>query len=386
MLPHWDRSCRSNFLPGNNSQQNSCETHASAPQTWCTTKSSEETETKEVARTRWHNQWDAYPHRQCSSVQTPADLQPQLGSRGASTDMARSNHDPHSEEREGPKEGANSYRPVNLTSSVVKTMERIVNECLKWYLETENLLAPGQARFRQFRSTEDQATYLSQEIEDAFQERKLVLVSWIDLQKAFDKVWMEGLLVKLLRNGIASNMFNWIKILPLQPQGKSLCRQNSQQENTTKALCSTGRSPIPYISPAVHQWLRLRASKGRQSSIICRWLGDLVQGRICNYSYIQDAVGGWQAQQLDREMVCCSQQGQIFHHLVHPVPKAKSRHHHSWWDPTEGGWRSNIPWYHIWQEADLETAHCQGISKSQTQDGYSSQTCGYHLGSKWENT
>ena len=54
-----------------------------------------------------------------------------------------------------------------------------------------------------------QATYLSQEIEDAFQEQKLVLVSWINLQKAFDKVWMEGLLVKLLRNGIV--MFNWIQ-------------------------------------------------------------------------------------------------------------------------------------------------------------------------------
>ena len=48
-------------------------------------------------------------------------------------------------------------------------------------------------------------------MEDAFQEQKLVLVSWIDLQKALDKVWMEGLLVKPLRNGIASNMFNWIK-------------------------------------------------------------------------------------------------------------------------------------------------------------------------------
>ena len=106
---------------------------------------------------------------------------------------------------------ANSYRPVSLTSCVVKTMERIVNERLKWYLETETLLAPEQAGFRQFRSTEDQATYLSQEIEDAFQEQKLVLVTWIDLQKAFDKVWMEGLLVKLLRNGIASDMFNWIK-------------------------------------------------------------------------------------------------------------------------------------------------------------------------------
>ena len=192
---------------GKNSQQNSCETHALAPQTWWTTKSCEETETEEVARTRWHNQWDGYPPRQCSSVQTPADLQPQLGTRGASTDMARSNHYPHSEEREGPKK-ANSYQPVSLTSCVVKTMERIVNECLKWYLETQNLLAPEQAGFW---STEDQGTYLSQEIEDAFQEQKLVLVSWIDLKKAFDKVWMEGLLVKLLRNGIASNMFSLVK-------------------------------------------------------------------------------------------------------------------------------------------------------------------------------
>ena len=106
---------------------------------------------------------------------------------------------------------AHRCRLVNLTSCVVKIMERIVNERLKWYLETEDFLAPEQAGFRQFRSTEDQATYLSQEIEDAFQEQKLFLVSWIDLKKAFDKVWMEGLHVKLLKNGTVSNMFKWIK-------------------------------------------------------------------------------------------------------------------------------------------------------------------------------
>ena len=52
---------------------------------------------------------------------------------------------------------------------------------------------------------------MSQDIKDTFQEQKLVRVSWIDLQNAFDKIWMEGLLVKLLRNGIANNMFSWIK-------------------------------------------------------------------------------------------------------------------------------------------------------------------------------
>ena len=89
---------------------------------------------------------------------------------------------------------ANSYRPVSLTSCVVKTMERIVNERLKWYLKTENLLAPEQAGFRQFRSTEDQATYLSQEIEDAFQEQKLVLVSWITSRKRSTKSGWRGYL------------------------------------------------------------------------------------------------------------------------------------------------------------------------------------------------
>ena len=109
------------------------------------------------------------------------------------------------------KKKAASYRPISLTSCVIKTLERMVNQRLLWYLETENILATEQAGFRQFRSTEDQATYLSQEIEDAFQEKKHVFATWIDLQKAFDKVWTDGLLVKLQRCGIAGNMLKWIR-------------------------------------------------------------------------------------------------------------------------------------------------------------------------------
>ena len=140
-------------------------------------------------------------------MQTHPDIEHQQGTWAACTDLARSNYDHHAEEREGPKEG----KPVNLTSCVVKTKERIVNERLKWYLEMEDFLVPEQAGIRHFHSTEDQASFLSQEIEEALQEQKLVLVFWIDLRKAFDKVWMEGLLVKLPKKSIASNTFTRIK-------------------------------------------------------------------------------------------------------------------------------------------------------------------------------
>ena len=104
-----------------------------------------------------------------------------------------------------------SYRPISLISCICKTMERIVNQRLQWYLETERIIAPEQAGFRRYKSTEDQTTHLAQVIEDAFQAQKMTLAVFIDLQKAFDQVWKDGLLVKLLRSGIQGNMYRWAK-------------------------------------------------------------------------------------------------------------------------------------------------------------------------------
>lgn len=104
-----------------------------------------------------------------------------------------------------------SYRPISLTSCVCKTMERIVNKRMQWYLETEGIIAQEQAGFRRYRSTEDQTTHLAQVIEDSFQSKKVTLAAFIDLTKAFDKVWKDGLLVKLQRGGICGNMHRWTK-------------------------------------------------------------------------------------------------------------------------------------------------------------------------------
>ena len=45
-----------------------------------------------------------------------------------------------------PKQAA-SYRTISLTNCVGKTMERVVNQRLKWYLETNDILAPDKLAF-----------------------------------------------------------------------------------------------------------------------------------------------------------------------------------------------------------------------------------------------
>ena len=42
------------------------------------------------------------------------------------------------------------------------------------------------------------------------QEKKILAV-FFDLSKAFDKVWKEGFLVKLLRTGVRCKMYMWIQ-------------------------------------------------------------------------------------------------------------------------------------------------------------------------------
>ena len=41
---------------------------------------------------------------------------------------------------------------------------------------------------------------------------KVVLTTWIDLQRAFDKVWTDGLKVNLMRNGVCGALLRWINL------------------------------------------------------------------------------------------------------------------------------------------------------------------------------
>ena len=103
-----------------------------------------------------------------------------------------------------------NYRPISLLSCIGKLMERIITRRLTWFLESRNVFSPTQTGYRQHRNTEDQLAYLTQSIENAFQEKKKVLAVFFDLSKAFDRVWKKGLQLKLLQAGVRGHMFRWI--------------------------------------------------------------------------------------------------------------------------------------------------------------------------------
>ncbi|GFX58417.1 RNA-directed DNA polymerase from mobile element jockey [Trichonephila clavipes] len=95
---------------------------------------------------------------------------------------------------------AESYRPISLLPILSKLAEKIISTRLNAFLESENILArvPEQHGFRPRLSTSHQLLRVVEYIKDAIDRNQHVAAVFLDIQKAFDRVWHTGLLVKLI--------------------------------------------------------------------------------------------------------------------------------------------------------------------------------------------
>ena len=128
-----------------------------------------------------------------------------------------------------------NYRPIALTSCLCKLMEKLVNNRLMWYLESNKKLSKLQSGYRKNRSTLDQLIRLETIIRNAFLKGEHVTVVFFDIEKAFDTTWKAGILQDLHNMGLRGNLPNFIDNFLQHRQfqikiGSALSDWHSQEE------------------------------------------------------------------------------------------------------------------------------------------------------------
>ena len=110
----------------------------------------------------------------------------------------------------GKTENPSNYRPISLLPAVGKILNHIQSQALCRYLVDRNILTEHQFGFLPERSTTQQLIYITDRWLTALNDNKRVLAAFMDFNKAFDRVWHPGLLLKLGNCGLQPNALRWL--------------------------------------------------------------------------------------------------------------------------------------------------------------------------------
>lgn len=98
-----------------------------------------------------------------------------------------------------PCDSPSSYRPISLLSSISKILERVIKEKLLDFLDENNILPPQQFGFRREHNTIHPLVRIQQFVKSNFSQQRSTGMVLLDIKAAFDYVWHDGLIYKLIR-------------------------------------------------------------------------------------------------------------------------------------------------------------------------------------------
>jgi len=112
--------------------------------------------------------------------------------------------------KSGSKSDPSNYRGISLVNCLSKVFSAILNQRLCTLMS--NKYAKTQFGFRENHRTSDSLFVLKTLINKYVHKNKRKLfVCFVDLQKAFDSVWRNGLLFKLVKIGVGKQLYNIVK-------------------------------------------------------------------------------------------------------------------------------------------------------------------------------
>ncbi len=86
-----------------------------------------------------------------------------------------------------------SYRPISLSSYLAKCMEKVVLFRIN-HLEKHKMISKFQSGFSNSHGTKDHILRLTQNVINDFNRNKNTSAVKFDMEKAFDRVWHQGLI------------------------------------------------------------------------------------------------------------------------------------------------------------------------------------------------
>ena len=96
------------------------------------------------------------------------------------------------------------YQPINLTSCLA---ERLMLTKIKEFLDKHKIIIKQQSGFRQKRQTKDNIFHLTQKAIETINREKRMCTIFFDIASAFDKVWHEGLVYKLIKLNCPNTLY-----------------------------------------------------------------------------------------------------------------------------------------------------------------------------------
>ena len=109
------------------------------------------------------------------------------------------------------KDTCGNYRPVSLLSANSKIFEKIIFKYVFNYFKENLLISDCQSGFLPGTSTVTQLIEIYDSFCKAVSDGKEVRVVFLDISKAFDRVWHKGLLHKLKQFGINGSLLKWFE-------------------------------------------------------------------------------------------------------------------------------------------------------------------------------
>jgi hypothetical protein len=133
------------------------------------------------------------------------------------------------------KSDVNDYRPITLTSAVSKLFEWMLLTRLTGYSDEFGYLAEEQGGFRKGRSTLDQIFTLHEILASRRERQKRTFLAFLDARRAYDRVWRDGLLYRLMQCGINGRMLRFLGSM-LSATNRHVAAHGAQSDEFTTTV------------------------------------------------------------------------------------------------------------------------------------------------------